>query len=219
MLVRPIGILSHGVSPVEHLLQAWVREPPCRVSAHSLHRRLPQGPLHWTGVELCLAPTDWRGKPILNFLIALLNLRKDHRRFHGKRGSQVSQGPDGGEVAGDEILADSPASYSQIQIGDRLRMVSSACEESASAAQSVQASRIRRRRKKREKVGYPAGEYTKHMRRCQCPASNSKPKLPLSCKTTAAMSLSKGHSVCPMGGQHGLDRRSHLFYRPHVSSL
>ena len=55
----------------------------------------------------------------------------------------------------DEILADSPASYSQIQIGDRLRMVSSACDESASAAQSAQASRIRRRRKKREKVGWP----------------------------------------------------------------
>ena len=52
----------------------------------------------------------------------------------------------------DEILADSPASYSQIQIGDRLRMVSSACDESTSAAQSAQASRIRRRRKKREKV-------------------------------------------------------------------
>lgn len=52
----------------------------------------------------------------------------------------------------DDILKDSPASYSQIQIGDRLRMVSSACDESASAAQSEQAHRLRRRRKKREKV-------------------------------------------------------------------
>ena len=65
----------------------------------------------------------------------------------------------------DEILADSPASYSQIQVGDRLRMVSSACDESTSVMQSAQASRIRRRRKKREKVGYPAGEHTKHKKR------------------------------------------------------
>lgn len=57
----------------------------------------------------------------------------------------------------DDILADSPASYSQIQIGDRLRMVSSACEDSVSAAQSKQASRYRRRGKKREKVSCDAG--------------------------------------------------------------
>ena len=52
----------------------------------------------------------------------------------------------------DDILEDSPASFSQIQIGDRLRMVSSACDESASAAQSEHAHRLRRRRKKVEKV-------------------------------------------------------------------
>jgi C-terminal processing protease CtpA/Prc len=51
-----------------------------------------------------------------------------------------------------DILKDSPASFSQIQIGDRLRMVSSACEDSASAAQSEQAQRLKKRRKKREKV-------------------------------------------------------------------
>ena len=52
----------------------------------------------------------------------------------------------------DDILEDSPASFSQIQIGDRLRMVSSACDESTSAAQSEHAHRLRRRRKKVEKV-------------------------------------------------------------------
>lgn len=51
-----------------------------------------------------------------------------------------------------DILKDSPASFSQIQIGDRLRMVSSACEDSASAAQSEQAQKLKRRRKKSEKV-------------------------------------------------------------------
>ena len=54
----------------------------------------------------------------------------------------------------EDILEDSPASFSQIQIGDRLRMVSSACDESASAAQSEHAHRLRRRRKKVEKVCY-----------------------------------------------------------------